>query len=663
MVRFRFKKGLAFFHKAITWTLQRREASGKLIFVSEGGATVALNDHQVFQHLEAHEWALDESSLGVVGQEIYFASPKDLRALSEEDRKKVERKVAYIRGAQALLADGTKSMTSSPNKLRNLIAAVAAEIADERPPSPSTLWRWWKSFRHTQCPTRLADKRRGGVGRQTPEQLRVLEDAVNEIYLTPQKKPIMDVVDAVSEKIDAINKGCAPEDRVTKPSQATIYRWMQTLYFEVVQASRSGRKATKKALRASGVGPKVDRILERIELDHTPVDLNLVCSETKMVLGRPYLTLAIDRKSRMIVGFYVSFHGPSASSILYCLRMAIRPKADILAKYKDIRNDWPVYGLFEILAVDNGMEEHAFAIEAVCVELGIELLYCEPGMPMQKGVIERVFRTLSSKLFHQLPGTVFSNPDERGDYPSEKLAVLDMDDFTHILVKWIVDVYHVTPHRGLNGKTPLQVWQEEAPRRNVDLPAYPAQLDTMVGIEATASAHHYGVQYERLFYNSGAITEMRCRAGGTPRVRFRAYEEDVGYIDVYDDKAEEFIRVPATDQDYANGLSRAAHLLINKEARRRFGDDPSKEQRRDVKREIAEIVAAAIRSKRARTRKGAAVLRQQDSEYALDARESKALGGALNAMDPNQHVEIPLHAVAPGVARRVFTASARRLGE
>lgn len=663
MVRFRFKKGLAFYEKSVRWELIRRKATGKLVFESEDGEQVSLKDGEVFSRLSDHMWEIDEKSLGLVGQDFALASPKDLRALSEKAQATVIRKLAYIRGAQQILDDGNKLLNSSPAKLSERIVSVAAALGDAHPPSASTVWRWWKRFATTKSTIKLVDLRRGGVCRKTDEQVRVLEDAVCEVYLNSQKRPIKEVVDKVHAKIDKINTAREAEAKITKPSTATIYRWMRTLYYEIVQTARHGKRVTERELRQSMQGVQVSRVLERIELDHTPIDINLICSETKMVLGRPWLTLAIDRKSRMIAGFYVSFHAPSASSVLYCLRMAIKPKDELLANYKDLRNDWPVYGFFETLAVDNGMEEHAGALEAVCMVFCIELLYCEPGKPMHKGGIERFIGTSARALVHQLPGTLFSNPEERGDYPSEKLAALDLKTFTRLLVKWIVDIYHVTPHRGLDGKTPLQVWQEEATKRTIELPAYPAELDTMVGIEATRTAFHYGIEYDSLRYNSEQINAMRRRTGDNLRLKIRAYDHDVGYIDVFDPHGDEFIRVSAVDVDYARGLSRIAHMRVMASARKRFGDDPTAAQRREVKQEIEDIVEAAIRSKKTRVRKIAAVMRQHDSEKVLGTRPGDAFDAALEPIDPNQSSEIPLHAVDPGSKRPIYGVSDRRLGE
>ena len=633
MIRIIFKKGLRFFEGMILWTLIRRTMFGTLLFETEdGGQTVCLTEAEVHYRLADRRWRVDEMSLGVTGSELHFASPKDLRALSEDDRSCTERKLRYVKDVPAFLARNGLRFLSSRERLRPAILHVAQEIGDPNPPSHQSLLRWHKRYSLTNCPMKLVDRRRGGISQRTPEQLQAFEEAVNEVYLDPQKKSIKDVIERLDKKIELLNRGRLPEAQVKKPSSKTVYRWMKDLYRAVVQRAREGKRITERDLRQSGIGAKVDHVLERAELDHTPVDVLLICSETKMVLGRPWLTLLIDRKSRMILGFYVSFHAPSTTSVLYALRMAITPKDHILAKYGDLQNKWPSFGIFHLLALDNGMEEHAGTLETVCLDLGIELMYCEPGKPMQKGAIERIFRTLSSDLFHKLPGTVFSNPQQRGDYPAEKEAALDIDTFTHILVKWIVDVYHVQPHHGLLGKTPLQVWNEDAPNATIALPAYPSQLDTMVGIEATRTAFHYGIEFEHLHYNSAAINEIRRRTDSNPRLSIRAYEDDVGYIDVFDPKAEEFIRVPAVDEFYAKALPRVAHLRVMAEARRRFGADSTAAQRLMVKEEIQAIIEAAVRSKKTRVRKQAAVHQQIDTEAVLGTRTSDVLSAAMQPL-------------------------------
>jgi putative transposase len=372
----------------------------------------------------------------------------------------------------------------------------------------------------------------------------------------------------------------------------------------------------------------------------------LICKLTKLVLGRPWLTLAIDRKSRMIVGFYISFHAPSAYSVLYCLRMAIMPKDHILKRFKGIRGRWPARGIPDLVVSDNGMELHAESIEVVTYELGIEHQYCGVADPEMKGAIERLFRTVNMDLFHQLPGTVFSNPRHRADYPSEKLACLDLETFIEILVRWIVDIYHNTPHRALNGYTPQQVWEADEANRVIELPAYPEQLETIVAIATERTVFHYGIAVDNLFYNSVQLQTLFCAAEEKLVLPVRHHEHDVGYIHVQDPGTREFFKVPAVKQDYAAGLNRHVHLLVCAEARHRFGDGWRDEELLEVKAEIQAIVEAAIRDKKMSTRKGAAVAAALDSEAVISPNVDE-MAEALDAAQRPIRLDAPPPVQAP----------------
>jgi putative transposase len=60
-----------------------------------------------------------------------------------------------------------------------------------------------------------------------------------------------------------------------------------------------------------------DRPLEIAHIDHTELDVELVCSRTGRNLGRPWLTLLVDAFSRRILAAYITFDPPSYRS---CMR-------------------------------------------------------------------------------------------------------------------------------------------------------------------------------------------------------------------------------------------------------------------------------------------------------------------------------------------------------
>ena len=102
-----------------------------------------------------------------------------------------------------------------------------------------------------------------------------------------------------------------------------------------------------------------------------------------------------------------------------------------------------------MIVCDNGMDLHSKALVDLCQELGIQIQFCPAKTPQYKGAVERFFRTQAEALIHRLPGSVFSSIDKRGDYPSEEKACVTFNTLEHLIIKWIVEVYNQSHHRGL----------------------------------------------------------------------------------------------------------------------------------------------------------------------------------------------------------------------
>lgn len=634
MVRFAFKKGLRFLQQTHTFTLLRRLANGHFQLEDEVGETCNLTEEKMHARWSSGEWQIDEESLGSSCNVFFFTTPVDLKTLPQKDQDFAIRRSRYINGIKKLFDQEQSAVVSSPAKLEPKINLIAQELKDGHPPSSATIWRWWRKYSPTQCITKLRPEHHRAGRRSDATQRRIFEEAVAEVFLTPQKLPGQAVVESVQRKITRFNQTVSEDQRVQMPSPASVYRWLNQLYYQVVANSRAGRTTTSKELRSAIGSVKVSRILERVELDHTPCDVMIICKLTRLILGRPWITLAIDRYSRMIVGFYISFHTPSQTSVLYSMRMMIMPKEALLARFPDVRGPWPARGLPDTIATDNGMELHGDSVESACLEMGINLHYCGVAHPEMKGAIERAIGTVNRGLIHTLPGTTFSNTKQRGNYDSEAHAAIDIEVLTHVLVKWIADQYHKQPHKGLKGRTPLEVWQESEKNTVIELPAFPRQLDAIVGIDSTRTLFHYGLEYENLLYNSTLLQALNLKVEGTRKLQLRAFEHDVSYIAVFHPDLKEFIDVPAVDQEYASGLNRHVHQLVCAETRKRFTDLGTRNQLLSVKAEIQAIVDQAIRANRVATRKKAATLKLTDSEHVLHGDALNALKAARTPRDP-----------------------------
>ncbi|MBF9228038.1 transposase, partial [Acinetobacter baumannii] len=76
--------------------------------------------------------------------------------------------------------------------------------------------------------------------------------------------------------------------------------------------------------------------------------------------------------------------------------------------------------------------------------------------------VERIIGTAMQMIHDELPGTTFSNPDQRGDYDSENKAALTLRE----LERWLtlaVGTYHGSVHNGLL-QPPAARWAEAVAR-------------------------------------------------------------------------------------------------------------------------------------------------------------------------------------------------------
>nr|WP_242045371.1 Tn7 transposase TnsA N-terminal domain-containing protein [Anabaena catenula] len=67
-----------------------------------------------------------------------------------------------------------------------------------------------------------------------------------------------------------------------------------------------------------------DRPFEIAHIDHTQLDIELVCSRTGHSLGRPWATLLIDAYSRRILAVYLTFDEPSYRCCMMVLRICVQ---------------------------------------------------------------------------------------------------------------------------------------------------------------------------------------------------------------------------------------------------------------------------------------------------------------------------------------------------
>ena len=158
--------------------------------------------------------------------------------------------------------------------------------------------------------------------------------------------------------------------------------------------------------------------------------------------AKTYLIAFLDDASRLIP--FASFY-PSENSA--CFQDALRQAL--------LRRAMP-----RRLYCDNGSAFRTHHLQLVCATLNVALIHSRPHQPRGRGKIERFFRHVRSAFLPHLDPEMLS----------------DLESLNRVFWAWVEGYYHLQPHRGLDGQSPLDRFLEDEAR----LRPAPADLDRLM---------------------------------------------------------------------------------------------------------------------------------------------------------------------------------------
>lgn len=347
-----------------------------------------------------------------------------------------------------LLAEPLQELESIGSRKQKIASVMGVSVR--------TVERQMLKFFHDPSPQGLLALRPGpetGSRRQSRSVEALMDRAIRSGFLSDQKNTLVKVHQDLLVSCRAAGE--------PPPSYSTLRRRVATID-EIEKVRKRHGRVLAKAL-AEPAGPKTKRHapLEMVQMDHTLADIIVVDSQGREPIGRPWLTLAIDVATRTVPGFYYSLSAPDHANVGITLERCCLQK-DWLDGY-GYEHDWLPYGLMKAVGWDNAKYFRAVGLVNACKRVGIEPVFRKIRRPTHGAFIERYIGTMMGAL-HMLPGTTFSNPQDRGDYDSGKTASMTLPELIHWTAVQINDVYHNTPHAGLKEEfgvetTPLQAWQ------------------------------------------------------------------------------------------------------------------------------------------------------------------------------------------------------------
>lgn len=303
-------------------------------------------------------------------------------------------------------------------------------------------------------------------------------------------------------------------------------------YYERL-TNQFGRKQARYLSQTAAPGPQGDYALHEVEVDHTKLDI-MVYDKNREERGRPWLTVLIDRYSRMIVGFYISFEAPSWFSVMMALRMAVMPKQKYLASLNyDFEFDWDCYGTPDKLFMDRGAEFRSESLRATAMVLRIKLHDLPRASGQLKGKVERWFGVENQGLLHSLPGYVGSNPTKRIE--ENAVAKLTIDQVETLVAAFIVDVYNNRPH-GKTKERPSKRYAESMENMmNNKLPPPEELLGPATNPTRTARVGKNGLRFDNMVFQSDELRSLYRRRNCTAMLSIVRYDpRDMSTVLVYD---------------------------------------------------------------------------------------------------------------------------------
>lgn len=316
----------------------------------------------------------------------------------------------------------------------------------------ATFYRWVRLFESSGQTSSLVPDKRGrkaGTRLLSPEREAVIQAAIEDKYLSKERGSPQEVVEE-AQRMCRLAKLPVPNHntiraRIHAIPQATALR-------------RRGRRdlARNRHDPIRGEFPGATFPLAVVQIDHTPADIILVDEYRRQPIARPWLTLAIDVYSRMVVGLYITFEKPSYMSVGMCMSNSLCQKGDYLRSL-GVTGEWPVWGKPSKLHADNAKEFRGINLKRAAEEYDIDLQWRMVLQPHYGGHIERLMGTMATEI-KKVPGKTFSNTQERKGYDSEAEAVMTLREFEAYLVDFIVNKYHTRKHAEL-GTSPLAQWQ------------------------------------------------------------------------------------------------------------------------------------------------------------------------------------------------------------
>ncbi len=547
-----------------SYRLIERSKTGYSFEETDGqGRTIFYGADELRELLKRHDVLLELGYLRAETQRIQRQSNVDLvGALDEKIRSVVLWRHAYcdvflqyhargevkkcersIAGFRPMLEQHVNAQAQAAQSAWKLPRAGKNRLYRD-PPCARTLLAWVRRYESAgNSPLALIPGTHRSGNRKDRfclESLRFIGEAL-QVYLTRQRLSKRQVARHCTELFRRANeaRSIAGLPLLTVPSKRKIERALGKLDPYSTYAHRHGIDAANRKFMLYEDGIKASYPMERIEIDEWRVDLITILAErgaldhltpdelALLPRGRRWLYLAIDCASRCVLGMRLA-ETPNSDDAVALLADVTRDKSQ-LARAAGCQSHWHHHGGLSTVATDLGAAFVDDSFRAAIFDAQGTPETPTGGLPQLRARVERIFGTFGTSLLPHLAGRTFSNPQERGDYPSEAMASISDDVLMQMLILYVVDVYHNQPHRGLAGETPNNCWKRLAADMGVTPDVPEITRRRAFGRRLVRTVSGKGVRVFGIDYNCSALQQFHLHSHETD-VELRIDLTNLGWI-------------------------------------------------------------------------------------------------------------------------------------
>lgn len=251
------------------------------------------------------------------------------------------------------------------------------------------------------------------------------------------------------------------------------------------------------------------------EIDSTIGDIYLVSShDPNKIIGKPTIYLIIDRKSRLIVGFYFGLENASWVGAMQAISSISEDKRGLCERYGVVYNeaDWPAHQVFPSSFLADRGDMIAFDSSNIVSGIHSTVINLPARRPDYKPVVECSFRQTHHTLHATAPAyDPPANATRRQGKRYDKDACLTTTDFGNLMLNAIIrhnrrsiKGYDLSPNELMDDVTPnpIELWNHGVLTRSGLLRTYGADFVQRALLpRAKGVVTEHGLEFKGCFYS------------------------------------------------------------------------------------------------------------------------------------------------------------------